>query len=537
MSTGFDQLTKEFLDFSHKDSPVSASFLGLKEFDGMWGDISPDGVKTSLAKYLEFKKRFLDLQNLTSEEEIDRQVVVSQIDSAEIYSKEYNIYQKVPSTGSQYVSSAIFMLLSRAETLNAHSCEAIISLLKGVPKQLSDAIAHLAGGGICPISRQVALETASGTQEFFTALPGILAQANYDISDVNKEALKAVEDYIDFLKKLPEVDDDYATGKEIFSRLLKCDHLLSVSVEEVEEMGEKLLADSKKNQTELAKNIDPGKTPEELISELKKVHPSAEELQDTYKHFMESAKAFIIDHHLIDLPPNEQLDMIPTPPFNRATIPYAAYFGPEVYAPRQVGKFMVTPVDEKDEQKREEILRGHCTYRLPGISLHEAYPGHHLQISWGTRTKRLLRKEAFNNIFIEGWALYCETMMTEEGYISKPEEKLFLANDLVWRAARVVVDIGIHCHHKGYPWAVEFMVNEAGLERPHAETECKRYISTPTQPLSYALGRMMLLNLRSELRKKLGDKFSLQDFHNRLMQFGSVHLPLIIQEVKASYAL
>jgi uncharacterized protein (DUF885 family) len=81
------------------------------------------------------------------------------------------------------------------------------------------------------------------------------------------------------------------------------------------------------------------------------------------------------------------------------------------------------------------------------------------------------------------------------------------------------------------------MVNEAGLERPHAETECKRYISTPTQPLSYALGRMMLLNLRSELKKKLGDKFSLKDFHNRLMQFGSVHLPLIIQEVKASYAL
>lgn len=69
------------------------------------------------------------------------------------------------------------------------------------------------------MSRQVALETASGTQEFFTALPGILAQVDYDISDANKEALKAVEDYIVFLKKLPEVADDYATGKEIFSRL------------------------------------------------------------------------------------------------------------------------------------------------------------------------------------------------------------------------------------------------------------------------------------------------------------------------------
>jgi hypothetical protein len=536
MGEEFDHLVKEYQDFSHRDAPVGASFLGLKEFDGKWGDGSLEGVKLSLSRHLEFKKRFLGLQNLTPEEELDRKIVVALIDFAEIYTNDYSIFQRFPANGSQQVSSAIFMLLSRAEALDAHTCEGVISLLQGVPKQFTDANAHLGGKGICPISRQIALESASGAQEFFSALPAILSSAGYDITDVADKALQAVEEHIGFLKKLPEAPDDYATGKEIFSKMLQREHLLSNSFEEIEEMGKKLLADAKKNQSKLAKEIDSTRTAEELIGELKKVHPTADELQDTYKRFMESAKAFIIEHKLIDLPPNEQLDMIATPPFNRGIIPYAAYFGPAVYAPRQIGKFMVTPVEEKDPQKREEILRGHCTYRLPGVSLHEAYPGHHLQISWGTRTKRAVRKEAFDNIFIEGWALYCETMMTEEGYISKPEEKLFLANDLVWRAARVLVDIGIHCHNKGYPWAVEFMVKEAGLERPHAETECKRYISTPTQPLSYALGRMMLLELRSELKKKLRDKFSLRDFHNRLMQYGSIHLPLIIQEVKASYA-
>jgi len=534
VSEEFDILVDEYLEFSHKDSPLSASFMGLEEFDGEWGDFSPEGMKASLAKYREFKDRFLAMEDISFDDEIDRRIIISQIRNSEISLDDYDFFSRFPSAGMQIASSGIFILLSRAEKLNAQKCEVILSRLDGVPELLSAVSKHI--NAVCSINREVALEAAEGTRQFFSSLPSILEKEGYDAKNPAKKALTAVEGYISFLKDLPEVGDNYATGKEIFSAMLSDIHLLPMSVEEIEEMGIELLDSSKKRQKELAQKIDPTKETNEVIADLKSHHPTVEELSDTYKRYMESARQFIIDHGLIDLPDGERLDMISTPPFHRGIIPYAAYLPPVVYGSQQVGKFMVTPVEEEDAKKREEILRGHCTYRLPGVSLHEGYPGHHLQMSWATRTERSVRKETYNNIFIEGWALYCEQMMTEEGFISTPQEKLFLANDLVWRGARVIVDIGIHCKKKGYDWAVEFMMKEAGLEKPHAETECKRYISTPTQPLSYAVGRRIILHLREQIKRKLGEKFSLKDFHNCLMGYGSLHAPLIAEEVEKSYA-
>jgi uncharacterized protein (DUF885 family) len=228
----------------------------------------------------------------------------------------------------------------------------------------------------------------------------------------------------------------------------------------------------------------------------------------------------------------EELQVIETPEFERSRIPYAAYLEPGPFDKVQKGSFYVTPVDLKgSKEEQEATLEGHNSHSLPICALHEAYPGHHLQLCWANRAKSRLRKLGDSPVLAEGWALYCEEMMYEEGFYRDPLERLFQLKDSCWRAARVIIDARLHTGQMGFDEAVEFLVQEAMLERPNAEAEVRRYTETPTQPMSYAVGKRALLELRDEIRGKLGDAFDLHDFHSAVLQAGTIPVGLVRQEV------
>jgi uncharacterized protein (DUF885 family) len=124
--------------------------------------------------------------------------------------------------------------------------------------------------------------------------------------------------------------------------------------------------------------------------------------------------------------------------------------------------------------------------------------------------------------FVEGWGMYSEQMMREEGFEAGPACMFALYTDAIWRACRIVLDVRLHRGELTVAEAAEFLVEHTGFERAHAVAEVKRYTLTPTQPLSYLLGKVMLLRLRDDERRRLGADFSLKRFHDALLYGGSI---------------
>jgi uncharacterized protein (DUF885 family) len=239
-----------------------------------------------------------------------------------------------------------------------------------------------------------------------------------------------------------------------------------------------------------------------------------------------------VEKRLTPFPPGETLDVVRTPAFDRSRTPYAAYLMPGPFDAVQRGLFYVTCVEPGDSAEARRATRlGHNLHSIPIITAHEAYPGHHLQLCWANRAKTRLRKLADSPVLAEGWGLYCEEMMYEQGFFTDPRSRLFQLKDATWRAARVVLDCRLHTGEIEFDGAVEFLVQEAGIEPPNAEGEVRRYTTSPTQPMSYAVGKQALLDLRSEVQALKKDGFDLHDFHGTVLQAGTMPVGLVREEV------
>ncbi len=171
--------------------------------------------------------------------------------------------------------------------------------------------------------------------------------------------------------------------------------------------------------------------------------------------------------------------------------------------------------------------RGRARGAVELTVVHEAYPGHHLQLCWANRAGSVARRVLWSTLFAEGWALYCEDLMWREGFLTEPEQRLLQLKDLLWRACRVVADVALHTGGWEVQRATDYLVTEAGLDASGAAAEVRRYCGTPTQPLSYAVGMREILRLRDRARERAGNAFSLRDFHDRLLSWGTIPPALV----------
>jgi uncharacterized protein (DUF885 family) len=262
----------------------------------------------------------------------------------------------------------------------------------------------------------------------------------------------------------------------------------------------------------------------ELVEEMKKGHPPADRLLDTYRAAMMSARRFVIEQDLVTIPPDEELTIVETPAYMRNQIPYAAYMPPGLLEAEQEGIFVVTPVDpDAPPEEQEEKLRGHSYDKLPITALHEAYPGHHLQLVVANLNKSLpqLFGGYLSSLFVEGWAFYCEEMMEQQGFLQKPVQRLSRLQDQLWRAARIIVDVSLHTGQMGYEEAVQFMIEKANLEPSDARVEVNRYTQSPTQPMSYLMGKHEIMQIVEEYQARYPEH-SLKQMHDALLQSGSL---------------
>jgi uncharacterized protein (DUF885 family) len=167
---------------------------------------------------------------------------------------------------------------------------------------------------------------------------------------------------------------------------------------------------------------------------------------------------------------------------------------------------------------------------LENTSVHESYPGHHLQFSIANCTpaaSTLPRLMNESSVFYEGWALYCEQLMQEQGFLKSREHRFVMLKDRLWRALRIIIDVKTQTGKMSYDEAADLMVRELHFPREQACGDLNWYSQSPSAPMGYALGWSIINRLRGQEQKHLGDKFNLRKFHDKLLSAGSIALPLV----------
>jgi uncharacterized protein (DUF885 family) len=278
-----------------------------------------------------------------------------------------------------------------------------------------------------------------------------------------------------------------------------------------------MLADSKAARDAVCAEIDPTLSPEEVGDLVKNDHAATfAEALDEYRASMARARSFVAEHDLATIPEGEELVVMETPSFLRHLMPFAAYFEPAKFDAVPLGTYIVTPPETP------EMIREHNRASISNTSVHEAYPGHHLQLTAATTNPSLVRLFSQSPEFAEGWAFYCEQMMKEAGFDDTPRHRYIQYTDAIWRATRIILDVRLHRGEIGFEEAVDRLQAETGFERPAALGEVRRYTSTPTYQLSYLYGRHMIESLRADVERRMGPAFNLKFFHDTLVYGGTM---------------
>ena len=207
--------------------------------------------------------------------------------------------------------------------------------------------------------------------------------------------------------------------------------------------------------------------------------------------------------------------------------------------PQTRGFFYVTPVDRSlPRARQEQMLRENDHGDQVDTVVHEAYPGHHLQLSYARGNTSIMRKLADakrasllgSDLFAEGWGLYSEELMSELGYYTDEERLMQLEWTLV-RAARVMIDVSLHTRGMGFDEAVKMLTDQVHLEHELAVSEVRRYTMTPAQPLAYLVGRERILAMRERYKQRAGSSFTLKAFHTELLSHGTIAQGLVEREI------
>ncbi|HEY5386504.1 MAG TPA: DUF885 domain-containing protein, partial [Thermoleophilia bacterium] len=321
---------------------------------------------------------------------------------------------------------------------------------------------------------------------------------------------------------LPGASLECAAGRPVIEDILRWEHVLDDTPEELARYGRSVLAETKDAMEEVAMGLGYGDAAS-AVAAVQADHPAPDGLIDAYRRAVEAARAHVVARGIATVPPGEELVVMATPTYLRSLLPFAAYDPPGPYDSRQLGFYYVTPPrDGLAGPELEAALRSHPRVSLATTGVHEAYPGHHLQLVSSNRAATLARRIAHipngGNILVEGWAFYCEELMEREGFLADPAVRLMRLNDQVWRACRVVIDIELHLGIMDLPAAVDYLSAEAHMNRYEAELECRRYAGEPGQAMSYLLGKREVLRLAAEFGRQRGG--SLRDFHDGLLGWG-----------------
>ncbi len=531
-----DAYFDRYLDFH----PSSGTALGLHQYDHMLEDFSPKSRAAEIAFLLDYKQHFAAFRpdQLSPEQRADLQIVANSVDAGLLDLQQIRMWERNPDVYSSSSTSTIFNLMSRNFAPPQERLESVIAREQKIPANLAIAKSNLKDPP--KIYTQVALEQMPGIISFFQKdVPEAFktvtdAQVLAQFKASNDTVIAELQRYQNFLKEdlLPISNGDFRIGPEKYREKLQYEEMVDIPLDRLLQIG---YDDLHKNQAELkrvAAQIDPSKTPEQILEQLEQDHPKPDQLLQSFRDTFNSLTGFIQQNHIITIPSDIRPIVEETPPFMRA-LTSASMDPPGPFETKATEAYFNVTLPEANwpPQQTKEWMEGFNRGTIVSTAVHEAYPGHYEQFLWIKQFPSKVRKVIGCGTNIEGWAHYTEQMMLDEGYGGgDPKLRIGQLQDAMLRDARYIVGIQMHTGSMTLDQATEFFIKEGHQTPEVSRREAKRGTSDPTY-LVYTLGKLEIMKLRADYKQKMGAQFNLQQFHDAFMRRGFAPIKVIRQSM------
>jgi len=544
----YEAVAEEYIKGYFAAHPLEGTALGLHEYDGKITDYSRLALDAELSRLRRFDDRLakFDPTELSPRQSIDLRILQAAIKKELFQMQDMSIFERNPMVYARaadvnvYVKRNFAPLEDRVRSLVAIESQ-IPNILIAAKTNLNDVLPK-------PYV-ELAIQIARGSSDFLkknlvVAVAGLKdEQIRAAFQDANRRAANALADYAAWLEreKLSKASPDFALGEEKYRRLLAQTELVDVPPEKILEIGLEQLKAQQSAFAEAAKTIDPNKSAIEVFKEIQGEHPTPQNLIPDISKDLEKIRKYVSSHHLVTIPSDIRAQVKETPQYRRATS-FASMDTPGPFEQHATEAYYYVTPTESDwpEKQKQEWLTAFNNYASDIVSIHEVYPGHYVQfLRLNASPAGKIEKIFGSYAFIEGWAHYCEQMMIEQGYgnatgASPSEEdtkraakyRMAQADEALLRLCRLCVSIKMHTKNMSVDEATKFFQDNCYYEEKPARQEAMRGTFDPGY-LNYTLGKLQILKLRDDYKAQQGDEFSLQKFHNELLNHGMPPIRLL----------
>jgi hypothetical protein len=537
-----------------KTHPLTATFLGLSDEDGKLDTPSEAENIRDLATIRGWKQDLasIPLDGASLIDVDDAKLLRAQLIGLERQYVVYKSYEKDPCGPSLTILGAIYMQflhLPIAGNAGATADDVATSWQKIVDR-LAGAPAYIAAGNAL-VTHPGHLYGVVGAEQLAGA-PSFLGRPLTDAAkqqlsaegfaafakgrDATLAAMAETKKYID--GHVAEWPENYAMGREAYEAMLRDEQLLPFGSADIERMGRDELAHGWAVQVWL----------EHLAAERGTLigpdtgggmAPAGTALIDYYRARLAQLREFVVEHHVVDLPSwLGEIQVIETPKFLQPVSPGASMYPPLLFSKGTTGFYFITPPTSLAEAaKNLDANQDFDRDRILSTAAHEAMPGHFLQMSIARRHPDFVRKVQFSSQLVEGWAFYGEELFVQLGLFGDDlDARYYVAQWERVRGVRAIVDAKLASGAWSVEQAVEFFAHETGFSADDAKAAIAAIALGPGAVISYTVGRAQIEQLLSDYRAKTGAGASLQDFHDRLLCYGSTPLSIMGPELLADLA-
>ena len=534
-NASFHKQTADFIEAEMRLYPEHATALGDHRFDDRIDDLSAAGAADVISHAHHWIKIFGadDPRALIANDEADREWLLAHLDGELLWTQQIRTYERDP--GSYLPTSAINSLIKRDFAPLLVRMHSVAAREIAALKNLAAARINLKAARTPKVAIEITLQQMPATIGFFrNDVP--LAFAKAPDSDekasflrANANLIIAIEDYSRWLKNdlMPHATGNYAIGADAYRRMLEDGDMVDLPLEQLEAVGVKELARLQDEFKTTAAAIDPNRTPADVIKTLSQDHPDSEGVLPEVASGLSDLRNYVIAHRLATIP-SDVLPMVrETPPYMRATT-FASMDTPGPFEKTTEAFFYVTlPEPSWSEEKKAQLLAFYAPPTISDTSVHEVYPGHYVQFLNNRLLPDQVRQIYHSGADSEGWALYCEQMMLDEGlHQGDPKYRLAQLQMALMRACRYLAGIRMHTQGMTVDEAAKFFELNA-YQTPHnAMVEALRGTDDPGY-LRYQLGKLMILKLREDVRRQQGAAFDLGKFHDDFLKQGAMPIKLI----------
>ena len=521
----------EYLTYLYEVHPTMATFDGVHVHDDLLEDFGRQAVDAQTRALGGFARRLaaIDPQRLTEVERLERPALdasirarLFELEEVRTWERSLQCYSEVLAT--TLAGQALFEYAPLAERARR-----VLSKLRQTPRLMQAARENIKDPP--GIFLKVGLESLRGTLRFINDdMPRAFGNVDDlhllgDLADAVTEASAAISGCIEHFERevAPRARGSFRLGREKFLQKFQLEEGFTGLMDRLLQIAMRELQATQEEFRRVASRLNGG-DPVAAWQRTKGEHPAAGELVSTAQQQIAELEEFITREGIITIPEGAPVAVAPTPRFYRWTS--ASMWTPGPFEAKPLRAFYyITDVDPSwPADRQDEHLRDFNYGALWAISIHEVFPGHFLHYQHLRQIDSKLRKSILfsSSAFVEGWAHYCEQMMVEEGFRrSDPQMRLGQLAEALIRLCRTVVGIRLHCEDMSVEQAVRFFKDEAFLEEASARREAERGTFDPSYIL-YSAGKLMLLKLRADYKAKEGTKYSLRNFHDKLLANGTV---------------